>query len=58
LQSMQAIFFAQGPAFKKNYTITSINNIDIYPLIAKILNIKPYHKIDGKLENVISLLSD
>ena len=30
LQSMQAIFFAQGPAFKKNYTITSINNIDIY----------------------------
>ncbi len=58
LQSMQAIFFAQGPAFKKNYTITSINNIDIYPLIAKILNIKPHPGIDGKLENVISLLSD
>lgn len=58
LQSMQAIFFAQGPAFKKDYTISSINNIDIYPLIAHILNIKSYHEIDGKLENVINLLDE
>lgn len=58
LQSMQAIFFAQGPAFKKDYTISSINNIDIYPLIAHILNIKSFHEIDGKLENVINLLDE
>ena len=58
LQSMQAIFFAQGPAFKKDYTISSINNIDIYPLIAHILNIKSYHEIDGKLENVINILAE
>ena len=58
LQSMQAIFFAQGPAFKKDYTISSINNIDIYTLIAHILNIKSYHEIDGKLENVINLLDE
>lgn len=56
LKSMQAIFFAEGPSFKKNYIIPKINNIDIYPLIAHILNIKPYHGIDGKLENIINIL--
>ena len=58
LKSMEAIFFAQGPSFKKNYTTEVIDNIDIYPLIAHILKIKPYTGIDGKLENVLNLLID
>ena len=55
---MAAIFFAHGPSFKKNYDAPIINSIDIYPLIAHILNIKSYHKIDGKLENVINILAE
>ena len=56
LKSMNAIFFAKGPYFKKNYNAPIINNIDIYPLIAHILNIIPNNKIDGKLENVQHIL--
>ena len=58
LESMAAIFFAHGPSFKKNYDAPIINSIDIYPLIAHILNIKSYHEIDGKLENVINILAE
>ena len=56
LKSMHAIFLAQGPAFKINYSSSVINNIDIYPLIAHILKLEPFSGIDGKLENVQGLL--
>jgi predicted AlkP superfamily pyrophosphatase or phosphodiesterase len=38
---MYAIFYAAGPAFRKNYTIPELYNTDIYDLICRILNIKP-----------------
>ena len=38
---MFAIFYAAGPAFKKNYRFHELNNTDIYGLICRILNIKP-----------------
>ncbi|MCD4772822.1 MAG: ectonucleotide pyrophosphatase/phosphodiesterase, partial [Bacteroidales bacterium] len=43
---MHAIFYAYGPAFKEKYSQATFNNIDLYPLIANILNLKPA-KIDG-----------
>ncbi|MEA3317381.1 MAG: ectonucleotide pyrophosphatase/phosphodiesterase [Bacteroidota bacterium] len=52
---MHAIFYAYGPAFKNNYKHHSINNIDIYPLICNILNLKPA-KIDGDLQNAKGML--
>ena len=58
LKSMNAIFFATGPYFKKNYIAPIINNIDIYPLIAYILNIKPYDKIDGDIKNIKNILKN
>lgn len=54
-KDMYAIFYAYGPAFKVGYKHASINNIDIYPLICKILNIKPA-KVDGKIENTVKML--
>ncbi|MDK2979350.1 MAG: hypothetical protein PWP52_2064 [Bacteroidales bacterium] len=48
-KDMHAIFYAYGPAFKRNHKHKAINNIDIYPLICKILEIKPA-KVDGKIE--------
>jgi predicted AlkP superfamily pyrophosphatase or phosphodiesterase len=53
---MQGIFFAIGPDFKNGYVTGTIDNIDIYPLLAKILHIKPNNKIDGKLERIEFLL--
>jgi predicted AlkP superfamily pyrophosphatase or phosphodiesterase len=52
---MQAIFYASGPAFKKNFKSGTFENVNIYPLAAEILNIIP-EKVDGSIENVKHLL--
>ena len=39
--TMQAIFYASGPSFKKNVTHPSLPNISLYPLICRLLKIKP-----------------
>lgn len=56
LRSMQAIFLAQGPAFKKQYTRPVFENIHIYPLLAYILDLKPNPDIDGNLDRVRDIL--
>jgi predicted AlkP superfamily pyrophosphatase or phosphodiesterase len=53
---MHGIFLAIGPSFRQGYFTGTINNIDIYPLLAKILNIVPNNNIDGKLERIEFLL--
>ncbi len=53
---MHGIFIAGGPSFKKGYRIGTIRNVDIYPLVCKILNILPRGNIDGKLENIEYIL--
>lgn len=54
-KDMHGIFYAAGPAFKIGYVHPTVENVNIYPLIAKILGIKPA-AVDGKLENVSRLL--
>jgi alkaline phosphatase D len=56
-KDMHAIFYAIGPAFKSNYIHPTFNNIDLYSLIAKILNINPA-KTDGDINNVVGLLKE
>lgn len=55
---MHGIFFAIGPDFKNGYTCGTLQNIDINPLLAKLLKIIPNKKIDGKLERIEFLLKD
>lgn len=43
---MFSIFYAAGPSFRKNYKFKELNNIDVYDLVCKILNIVP-SKNDG-----------
>jgi len=52
---MHAIFYATGPALKKGYIAPSFENINLYPLMAFLLGIKPAGT-DGKLENVSGIL--
>jgi len=54
-KDMHAIFYAAGPAFKKDYVQPTFENVNIYPLIADILKLNPA-KTDGKLENVAGML--
>ena len=58
LTSMQAIFVADGPAFKSGYSRKTFENIHIYPLLAHILGLEPYQGIDGDLNVVKDLLAD
>ncbi|MBA4322313.1 MAG: alkaline phosphatase family protein [Odoribacter sp.] len=51
---MYAVFYAAGPAFRKNYTIKELNNTDIYGMICRILNLKPAPN-DGNPENYINI---
>lgn len=53
---MHAIFYAVGPAFKTGYKSKAINNVDLYPLVCKILNLTPA-KNEGSLENVLPMLN-
>lgn len=55
---MHGIFYAIGPSFKKNYKTGTIENVNIYPLLCKILNIIPKQNIDGKLENISFILNE
>lgn len=54
-KDMHTIFYAAGPAFKKNYIAPEFENVNIYPLIAEILNLKPA-VTDGNLKNVQNML--
>jgi len=38
---LYSIFYAAGPAFKKNRTLQELNNVDVYNIVCKILNLKP-----------------
>jgi alkaline phosphatase D len=54
-QNMHAIFYASGPAFKKGYSAKGFSNVDLYPLITRILNLQPA-EVDGKIENIQDIL--
>lgn len=54
--SMQGIFIACGPAFRTGVTVAAFQNIHIYELICRILNLSPAEN-DGNLDVVRSLLN-
>jgi predicted AlkP superfamily pyrophosphatase or phosphodiesterase len=50
LPQMGASFYAWGPAFKQGLRIAPFENVNVYPLIAKILGLTTPENIDGKVE--------
>jgi alkaline phosphatase D len=55
-KDMHTIFYIEGPKIKKNYVLSPIENIHIYPLVAHLLGLKLITPIDGKLEVTESVL--
>ncbi|MFP3833988.1 ectonucleotide pyrophosphatase/phosphodiesterase [Chryseobacterium sp. SIMBA_028] len=47
---MKATFYAWGPEFKNNLVIDEFVNINVYPLVAEILELKIDQPIDGKMK--------
>ena len=52
---MQVIFRAIGPDFKNGYESDFFVNVDIYPLLAYLLQIVP-EKTDGQFERIKGIL--
>jgi len=54
-KEMHAIFVANGPAFKQNYTMPAFENVHLYSLMTHLLNIDPA-QTDGDLDSVSVML--
>jgi predicted AlkP superfamily pyrophosphatase or phosphodiesterase len=52
---MFSIFYAAGPSFRKNYRFKELNNIDVYDLVCRILDIAPA-KNDGNPAHIKGIL--
>lgn len=51
VKEMQGIFYASGPNIKSGLTVPAFKNVNVYPLVAKILGL-PLPPIDGKTETI------
>jgi predicted AlkP superfamily pyrophosphatase or phosphodiesterase len=56
IASMQAIFLARGPAFKKGAVVAPFQNIHVYALLAHLLGVTPAPN-DGSLDSVKTVLA-
>ena len=52
---MAAIFVARGPAFAKGIVLPTFDNVDAYPLLARVLGVKPRPN-DGRFAEVARAL--
>src|SRR5690606_9311631 len=57
LPSMRALFVARGPAFRQGVEIPAFDNVDVYPLLARLLGIAPAPN-DGDIEPLLPALRD
>jgi hypothetical protein len=47
---MHATFYAWGPAFKSDLKIKGFENVNVYPLMTKILQLKITEPVDGNIK--------
>ena len=55
--AMRALFVAHGPAFKRGLRVAEFDNVDVYPLLAHLLAIRPAPS-DGDYAAVADMLRD
>jgi predicted AlkP superfamily pyrophosphatase or phosphodiesterase len=53
---MSALFVAHGPAFRRHWVEEGFDNVDVYPLLTRVLGIKPEPN-DGRLAEVEDMLA-
>ena len=57
LPSMRALFVARGPAFRKGTEIAAFDNVDVYPLLARLIGI-PAAPNDGDITPLLPALRE
>ena len=50
VRDMHATFYAWGPAFREHVVIPPLENVNVYPMIARILGLTVTEPIDGRVE--------
>ncbi len=56
-KDVHGIFYASGPRIKAGYEIQSFENVHVYPLVCKILDIPVPENIDGKIPVLLGTLN-
>lgn len=56
--AMHGIFYAKGPDFKPHNSIGTIENVNIYSAVLKVLGLEIPEEIDGKLKNIKAALKE
>ncbi len=54
--TMRAIFYASGPQIKSHFQIKPFRNVNVFPFLAHILQLKTPAKLDGSLDVLSSAL--
>ena len=57
LPSMRALFVAQGPSFRSGVTLPAFDNVDVYPLLARLVGIAPAEN-DGDIAPLLPALEE
>ena len=57
IPQMRAIFIANGPSFRNGAVLPAFDNVDVYPLLARLLGIEPAEH-DGSIEPLLQALRD
>ena len=55
---MRALFIANGPAFRQGAMVPSFENVDLNPLLRRVLGLPADSAMDGKLAPVLGALAD
>lgn len=53
--AMRAVFVARGPSFRSGVTLPPFDNVDVYPLLAHLLDVEPAPN-DGNLSSMAAAL--
>ncbi len=56
VKEMHSVFYGIGPRFKEGKTVGSFPNVNVYPIVAEILNLPFSHPIDGNSRTVKKVL--
>jgi predicted AlkP superfamily pyrophosphatase or phosphodiesterase len=56
VKDMMATFYAWGPAFKSNLLIPAFKNVNVYPIVTRLLGLKQGTSIDGSTATANKIL--
>jgi predicted AlkP superfamily pyrophosphatase or phosphodiesterase len=56
LESMRAIFIARGPGFRRGVVLPPFENVDVYPLLARLIGVTPAEN-DGNPRTLLPALA-